>query len=118
MISAPAGSLEMVVRTSAICRERLPAHSQPESRHLRGPHRPAPGFFLDKDQFRLRIRAVKERLGRLEEQPQCQADRAMQRRELLLIITRLEDFTARIKDGLHTPTGTRNEISSAHLFDA
>jgi site-specific DNA recombinase len=55
---------------------------------------------LDKDEFTLRVRRSKERLGRLEEQLQSQADLAAQRRELLLIITRLEDFTARIKDGL------------------
>src|SRR5262249_5907963 len=55
---------------------------------------------IDKDEFTLRIRRAKERSARLEEQLQAQADLAAQRRELLLIITRLEDFTVRIKNGL------------------
>jgi hypothetical protein len=70
---------------------------------------------LDKDEFTLRIPRAKERLGRLEEQLQSQADLAAQRREPLLIITRLEDFTSRIKTGSSTPIGTRNEISSVAL---
>jgi site-specific DNA recombinase len=55
---------------------------------------------IDKDEFTLRIRRAKDRSARLEEQLQTQADLAAQRRDLVLIITRLEDFTSRIKDGL------------------
>lgn len=69
---------------------------------------------LDKDEFTLRIRRAKERLGRLEEQQQSQAVLAAQRRELLLIITRLEDFTARIKDGLqHADWHTKRDLVRA-----
>jgi len=53
-------------------------------------------------------------LGRLEEQLQSQADLAAQRRELFLIITRLEDFTARIKDGLqHADWHTKRNLVRA-----
>jgi site-specific DNA recombinase len=69
---------------------------------------------LDKDEFTLRIRRAKERLRRLEEQLQSQADLAAQRRELLLIITRFEDFTARIKDGLqHADWQTKRDLVRA-----
>ena len=69
---------------------------------------------INKDEFTLRIRRAKERLGRLEEQLQSQADRAAQRRQLLLIITRLEDFTARIKDWLqHADWQTKRDLVRA-----
>jgi len=55
---------------------------------------------IDKDEFTLRIRRAKERSARIEEQLRSQVELATQRRELFLIITRLEDFTARIKGGL------------------
>ena len=70
---------------------------------------------LDKDEFTLRIPRAKERLGRLEEQLQSQADLAAQRREPLLIITRLEDSRLASKTGSSTQIGTRNGISSAPL---
>jgi site-specific DNA recombinase len=66
---------------------------------------------IDKDDFTLRIRRAKDRSARLEEQLQFQADLAAQRRELLLIITRLEDFTSRIKDGLkHAHWHTKRDL--------
>ena len=58
-------------------------------------------------------RRAKERLGRFEEQLQSQADLAAQRRELV-IITRLEHFTARIKDGLrHADLHTKRNLVRA-----
>jgi len=69
---------------------------------------------IDKDEFTLRIRRTKERSARLEEQLRSQVELAAQRRELLLLITRLEDFTARIKDGLqHADWNTKREIVRA-----
>ena len=47
-----------------------------------------------------RIRRAKERSARLDDHLRSQVELTAQRRELLLLITRLEDFTARIKVGL------------------
>lgn len=55
---------------------------------------------IEKDEFTGRIRRAKERSARLEEQLRSQVELTAQRRELLLLITRLEDFATRIKDGL------------------
>ena len=49
---------------------------------------------------RTRIRRAKERSARLDDHLRSQVELTAQRRELLLLITRLEDFTARIKVGL------------------
>ena len=70
---------------------------------------------IDKDEFTLRIRRAKERSARLEEQLRSQVKLAAQRRELLLIITRLEDSRLASKTGSSTQIGTRNGISSAPL---
>jgi hypothetical protein len=69
---------------------------------------------IDKDEFTLRIRRIKERSARLEEQLRSQVELAAQRRELLLLITRLEDFFARIKDGLqHADWNTKRDLVRA-----
>ena len=69
---------------------------------------------IDKDEFTLRIRRAKDRSAHLEGQLQFQADLTAQRGELLLIITRLEDFTSRIKDGLHhADWGTKRDLVRA-----
>jgi site-specific DNA recombinase len=57
---------------------------------------------------------TKERSARLEEELRSQVKLAAQRRELLLLITRLEDFTTRIKDGLqHADWRTKRDLVRA-----
>ncbi len=69
---------------------------------------------IEKDEFTLRIRRAKERSARFEEQLRSQVELAAQRRELLLIITRLEDFTSRIKNGLgHADWNTKRDLLRA-----
>lgn len=66
---------------------------------------------IEKDEFTPRIRRIKERVRSLEEQLRFQMERAAQRRELLLVITRLEDFATRIKDGLQRAAwNTRRDL--------
>jgi site-specific DNA recombinase len=66
---------------------------------------------IDKDEFTLRIRRAKERSARLDEQLRSQVELTAQRRELLLLITRLEDFTTRIKNGLqHADWHTKRDL--------
>jgi site-specific DNA recombinase len=55
---------------------------------------------LDKHEFEPRIIRLRQRLARLEEQRQALADEAALQGELQLIIGRLEDFAAKVYDGL------------------
>lgn len=69
---------------------------------------------IDKDEFTLRVRRAKDRSAQLEEQLRSQADLAAQRRDLLLIITRLEDFASRIKHGLqHADRDAKRDLVRA-----
>jgi site-specific DNA recombinase len=69
---------------------------------------------IDKDEFTLRIRRAKERSARLDEQLRSQVELTAQRRELLLLITRMEDFATRIKDGLqHADWNTKRDLVRA-----
>jgi len=55
---------------------------------------------IDKGEFEPRVTRLRQRLARLEEQRQALADEAALQGELLLIIGRLEDFAAKLRDGL------------------
>ena len=55
---------------------------------------------IDKGEFEPRITRLRQRLARLEEQRQALADEAALQAELQLIIGRLEDFAAKVHDGL------------------
>ena len=72
------------------------------------------GGLIDEDEFTLRIRLAKDRSARLDEQLRSQVELTAQRRELLLLITHLEDFTTRIKDGLrHADWHTKRDLVRA-----
>jgi site-specific DNA recombinase len=55
---------------------------------------------IDKHEFEPRMTRRRQRLARLEEQRQALADEAALHGELQLIIGRLEDFAAKLHDGL------------------
>jgi site-specific DNA recombinase len=55
---------------------------------------------IDKGEFEPRILRLRQRLARLEEQRQQLAEEATRHTELQLIIGRLEDFAAKVRDGL------------------
>jgi site-specific DNA recombinase len=55
---------------------------------------------IDKAEFEPRITRLRQRLARLEEQRQALAEEAALQGELQLIIGRLEDFAAKLHDGL------------------
>jgi site-specific DNA recombinase len=55
---------------------------------------------IDKVEFEPRITRLRQRLARLEEQRQVLADEAALQGELQLIIGRLEDFAAKLHDGV------------------
>jgi len=55
---------------------------------------------IDKGEFEPRVTRLRQRLARLEEQRQALADEAALHGELQLIIGRLEDFAAKLHDGL------------------
>jgi site-specific DNA recombinase len=55
---------------------------------------------IDKQEFEPRITRLRQRLARVEEQRQALADEAALAGELQLIIGRLEDFAAKLHDGL------------------
>jgi site-specific DNA recombinase len=57
---------------------------------------------IDKGEFEPRVTRLRQRLARLEEQRQALADEAALHGELQLIIGRLEDFAAKLHDGLET----------------
>jgi site-specific DNA recombinase len=56
---------------------------------------------LEPDEFQPRITGLKARRGRLEEQRQAAVEEAEAERELTLMIGRLEEFAARVRDGLN-----------------
>ncbi len=58
------------------------------------------GGFIDKAQFEPRIAGLKLRLSQLQEQQQAAANAANTQRELSLVISRLQDFSAKISQGL------------------
>jgi site-specific DNA recombinase len=55
---------------------------------------------LDKAEFEPRLRQARAELARAEAEAQAQADRAAAARELKLVIGRLQDFAAQVRDGL------------------
>jgi site-specific DNA recombinase len=57
---------------------------------------------IDKAEFEPRMTRLRQRLARLEEQRQALAEEAALHGELQLIIGRLEDFAAKLHDGLET----------------
>ena len=58
------------------------------------------GGFIDKTQFEPRIAGLKLRLSQLQDQQQVAVEAANAERELSLVISRLEDFSAKISRGL------------------
>jgi site-specific DNA recombinase len=69
---------------------------------------------IDKDEFEPRITRMRERLQHLEAQAQQAREEASLEQELALILSRLEDFVAQVKEGLQTADWlTRREIIRA-----
>src|SRR5216683_5280834 len=69
---------------------------------------------IDKAEFEPRITRMRERIKQLEEHQQQLRDEAGLEQELRLILGRLEDFTSRVKEGLHAADwSTRREIIRA-----
>jgi len=69
---------------------------------------------INKAEFEPRITRMRERIKQLEEQQQQLRDEAGLEQELRLILGRLEDFTSRVKEGLHAADwSTRREIIRA-----
>jgi site-specific DNA recombinase len=69
---------------------------------------------IDKEEFEPRITRMRERLLHLEAQAQQARDEASLERELTLMLSRLEDFVAQVKTGLHAADWlTRREIIRA-----
>jgi site-specific DNA recombinase len=58
------------------------------------------GGFIDKAQFEPRIAGLKLRLSQLQEQQKIAVEAANSERELSLVISRLEDFSAKVGRGL------------------
>jgi site-specific DNA recombinase len=58
------------------------------------------GGFIDKAQFEPRIAGLRLRLSQLQEQKQAAIEVANAERELSLVISRLEDFSANVSRGL------------------
>lgn len=56
---------------------------------------------IEPDEFQPRITGLKTRRARLEEQRQAAVEEAEAQRELTLMIGRLEEFAARVRDGLN-----------------
>src|SRR5215469_2964761 len=61
---------------------------------------------IDKDEFEPRLTRLRQRLARVEEQRQALAEEAALQGELQLIIGRLEDFAAKLHDGLEAADWT------------
>jgi len=61
---------------------------------------------IDKGESEPRVTRLRQRLARLEEQRQALADEAAMQGELQLIIGRLEDFAAKLQDGLEAADWT------------
>src|SRR5262252_7681860 len=67
--------------------------------------------YLEKQEFELRITRQRQRIATLDEQVRQLADAEALQRELRLLIGRLEDFAAQVKDGLGAADWlTRREI--------
>lgn len=58
------------------------------------------GGFIDKAEFEPRIAGLKLRMSQLQEQQQVAVEAANAERELSLVISRLEDFSAKVAQGL------------------
>ena len=56
--------------------------------------------FIEKPEFEPRIRHLRQRLTDLEQKAQALTDEAARQAELRLVITRLEEFAIKVKDGL------------------
>jgi site-specific DNA recombinase len=56
--------------------------------------------FIEKHEFEPRIKRLRERLARLEDQDRQLRTELARQAELRLVITQLEDFAAKLKDGL------------------
>jgi site-specific DNA recombinase len=56
--------------------------------------------FLQRPEFEQRIRRARERMSQLEAHAQAEVDAETQRRELRLVIGRLEEFAKRVAEGL------------------
>ena len=66
---------------------------------------------LDKSEFEPRVRQARERLARLQQEASAVSERAAQRAELRLVLSRLDDFAQQVRDGLHRADwNTRREI--------
>lgn len=66
---------------------------------------------LEKSEFEPRIKDMKQRIGKLQEQARRLTDETLRQTELRLIIRRLEDFAATLKDGLdHADWDTQREL--------
>ena len=69
---------------------------------------------LEKSEFEPRIRAAKERLGRLQAEAQAKSEAESQEQELRLVIGQLQEFAERVKSGLQEADwSTRREIVRA-----
>jgi site-specific DNA recombinase len=69
---------------------------------------------LEKSELEPRLRAAKERLGKLEAEVQTLAAEAAQQGELRLALTRLQDFADQVKEGLdQADWATRREVIRA-----
>lgn len=66
---------------------------------------------LQKSEFEPRVRQARERLERLQHETSVAQDRAAQREELRLVLGRLDDFAAHVRQGLaQADMNTRREI--------
>jgi len=69
---------------------------------------------IEKDEFEPRIKRAKERVAKLEEHMRQLADEASLKTQIELIIGKLDDFAAKVKEGLDKPDcSTRRELIRA-----
>ena len=69
---------------------------------------------IEKDEFEPRIKRAKERVAKLEEHMKQLADEASLKTQLELIVGKLDDFAATVKEGLDKPDwSTRRELIRA-----
>jgi site-specific DNA recombinase len=72
------------------------------------------GGLLEKSEFEPRIRKARERLSKLQAESEARADEETSQNELRLVISRLQEFADKVKDGLeNTDWTTRREIIRA-----
>lgn len=55
---------------------------------------------LEKEEFEPRLRSAKERLARLQEEARVQAEKTSEQEQLRLVIGKLREFSARLRQGL------------------